>query len=600
MLRITRFLKGNIKNNRLKHCVNYTNTVKNGEKKETIKDPVNVGLKDGQKEVKEICVSTESELSHNEKQELNDITNSKPNVSETGKNKLSDNCVTKLNIDQNEKKKVQNDIEANIKDKQHNVYHKQSKFDMHIKRKLKNLSHQKAEISPNLGGLKYFQKLVETKKYNENLKNVVEDLDVNSLNDDDRSDQGVFKDITRNDFNKSVSDTNVHDLYEDTSLKSNIHKNKTEREMTSLPLDKETNLRASVEFVESEQLSHVSEELRSMSFIEELGSKSSVEEITTESLTSRSTDEDIKLESLSNISDGEVKAMLFKDFASASSDIDIASDSQASSSFKDVELETLSSNPDKKLASLPAVNNFGSSSSIEGVKPEGENDIQMEGEEDVESLYMYAGKYVRSEMKDKDLCNNLGDHLSKLSDNEENLSAREEVLSIIRNKEKVENHNVGESVYETEFVKKDKMPVSSFMPSSLNNTETLSKVVDGEKDFCPVEDGNEYLLQKPIKTIDGPLPKSYSLATYVEKSELLTNLVKLGVDLSKVERNGDTANFLVRLDYKRDVEPCLFFLRDIGIPDDDFGKVLTKNPFLCRERIEDLQTRVNYFASKKF
>ena len=45
--------------------------------------------------------------------------------------------------------------------------------------------------------------------------------------------------------------------------------------------------------------------------------------------------------------------------------------------------------------------------------------------------------------------------------------------------------------------------------------------------------------------------KSFSLTPYVNKSETLSNLVKLGVDLSIIETNADVANYIVKADFDR-------------------------------------------------
>ncbi|KAL5013603.1 hypothetical protein ScPMuIL_007873 [Solemya velum] len=92
---------------------------------------------------------------------------------------------------------------------------------------------------------------------------------------------------------------------------------------------------------------------------------------------------------------------------------------------------------------------------------------------------------------------------------------------------------------------------------------------------------------------------SFNLAPYVNQSETLSELLKLGVDLSEVEKKPGAADLLVRLNYQ-DIKPYLYFLHDCGVADGKLGYVLTKNPFIFREPIEDLQVRVNYLKSKNF
>lgn len=96
------------------------------------------------------------------------------------------------------------------------------------------------------------------------------------------------------------------------------------------------------------------------------------------------------------------------------------------------------------------------------------------------------------------------------------------------------------------------------------------------------------------------LRPTYNLAAYVQKSETLRLFVQLGVDLSELDRLG-VGQFIVNLDFKTDIEPYIIFLtRDVGIATDKLGKLLTKNPKLLREHLDDIQTRINYLELKRF
>uniref|UniRef100_A0A3Q0RSY1 Mitochondrial transcription termination factor 3 n=1 Tax=Amphilophus citrinellus TaxID=61819 RepID=A0A3Q0RSY1_AMPCI len=57
---------------------------------------------------------------------------------------------------------------------------------------------------------------------------------------------------------------------------------------------------------------------------------------------------------------------------------------------------------------------------------------------------------------------------------------------------------------------------------------------------------------------------------------------------------------LLRLNFNADVAPRLLFLKDIGIEDSRFGYIISHNPFILTESLENLQSRVNYLKSKKF
>ncbi|KAF3707447.1 Transcription termination factor 3, mitochondrial Mitochondrial transcription termination factor 3 [Channa argus] len=95
-------------------------------------------------------------------------------------------------------------------------------------------------------------------------------------------------------------------------------------------------------------------------------------------------------------------------------------------------------------------------------------------------------------------------------------------------------------------------------------------------------------------------PASISLGDYVDKSETLSKLVQLGVNLWKLEQKPNVGSMLLRLDFNRDVAPRLLFLKEIGVEDSRLGYIVTHNPYVFTENTENLQIRVNYLKSKKF
>ncbi|XP_008329947.2 transcription termination factor 3, mitochondrial [Cynoglossus semilaevis] len=95
-------------------------------------------------------------------------------------------------------------------------------------------------------------------------------------------------------------------------------------------------------------------------------------------------------------------------------------------------------------------------------------------------------------------------------------------------------------------------------------------------------------------------PASTSLRDYVDKSETLNKLVQLGVDLWKLEQRPNVGTMLLKLDFDTDVAPRLLFLKDNGVEESRFGYILTHNPFILTEDLENLHARVNYLLSKKF
>lgn len=96
------------------------------------------------------------------------------------------------------------------------------------------------------------------------------------------------------------------------------------------------------------------------------------------------------------------------------------------------------------------------------------------------------------------------------------------------------------------------------------------------------------------------LKPTFNLAAYVNKSETLQQFIHLGVDLSKIEKRKGLGDFVLRLDFNKDVKEHLTFLHDVGVPSDELGRFLTTNPLIFKEDLDNLQTRINYLVSKNF
>ncbi|KAG4068091.1 hypothetical protein HA402_001516 [Bradysia odoriphaga] len=109
-------------------------------------------------------------------------------------------------------------------------------------------------------------------------------------------------------------------------------------------------------------------------------------------------------------------------------------------------------------------------------------------------------------------------------------------------------------------------------------------------------------LSKDLYTSATPaLSPTFNLAAYVNESETLQQLIKLGVDLSKIERRKGLPQFVLKLDFEKDMKNHISFLhQECGIPMEAFGSVLTKNPLIFKENLLDLETRVSYLKSKLF
>lgn len=110
-----------------------------------------------------------------------------------------------------------------------------------------------------------------------------------------------------------------------------------------------------------------------------------------------------------------------------------------------------------------------------------------------------------------------------------------------------------------------------------------------------LEDCNE-----DISHVGPYLEPSFNFAAYVNKSETLQQLVKLGVNLHKLEKKAEVPPYILKLDFEKDIKNHVIFLSDLGVPNEELGDFITKNPFIFQEDLDNLQVRINYLKSKKF
>lgn len=104
-----------------------------------------------------------------------------------------------------------------------------------------------------------------------------------------------------------------------------------------------------------------------------------------------------------------------------------------------------------------------------------------------------------------------------------------------------------------------------------------------------------------ISDLVPPLKRSFNLAAYVNTSETLQQLVKIGVSLYDIENiNLEAAKHLVMLDFQRDCMPYLKFLVDNGLKPKKLGRFISEFPTIFKVPLADLETRIKYLKLKKF
>ncbi|KAG0717104.1 Transcription termination factor 3, mitochondrial [Chionoecetes opilio] len=103
-----------------------------------------------------------------------------------------------------------------------------------------------------------------------------------------------------------------------------------------------------------------------------------------------------------------------------------------------------------------------------------------------------------------------------------------------------------------------------------------------------------------IDVLAPELRPSFNLAAYVNKSYTLQQLMKLGVDLSIWDGRANVSSFILPLDFERHIKQYIVFLHDVGVGADNLGQWLTVNPYILKEKIENLQARISYLETMSF
>ncbi|KAF4527780.1 hypothetical protein B566_EDAN015836 [Ephemera danica] len=144
------------------------------------------------------------------------------------------------------------------------------------------------------------------------------------------------------------------------------------------------------------------------------------------------------------------------------------------------------------------------------------------------------------------------------------------------------------------------------LSQSRNNTTQIINVNSGVGDFVQGSEKRLNILSPDsAKHVDfsdyGPeLLPTFNFAAYINKSLTLQKLIDLGVDLSKLEKRRGIPQFILGLDFERDMKSHIQFLHDSGVAPDSLGHFLTKNPLIFKEDLESLSTRVEYLHSKHY
>lgn len=124
------------------------------------------------------------------------------------------------------------------------------------------------------------------------------------------------------------------------------------------------------------------------------------------------------------------------------------------------------------------------------------------------------------------------------------------------------------------------------------------------------EEAVEYLSPKITKSVLEPgdedishvstyLKPTFNFAAYVNKSDTLQQLLKLGVNFHRIEKNLEAVQFMLSLKFE-DIKEHIIFLNNLGLTTEQIGYIISRNPLLLKEDLDNLKVRINYLEYKKF
>ncbi|XP_044587195.1 transcription termination factor 3, mitochondrial isoform X1 [Cotesia glomerata] len=150
----------------------------------------------------------------------------------------------------------------------------------------------------------------------------------------------------------------------------------------------------------------------------------------------------------------------------------------------------------------------------------------------------------------------------------------------------------------------------------LNHTDPVKPVTtDINLVEYPEIDEDEYLSDKVVSKMMIPraldpstedlsylapeLKPTFNFAAYANQSPTIQELVKLGVQLWRIEANQESMACILKRNFE-DMKPYIQFLHDCGVPPEEIGRFITKNPRIFEQDMDDLKTRIRYLRAHNF
>lgn len=138
----------------------------------------------------------------------------------------------------------------------------------------------------------------------------------------------------------------------------------------------------------------------------------------------------------------------------------------------------------------------------------------------------------------------------------------------------------------------------NFLPNQAHCSNQLERF---NPEFDIQLDGLNERFEPAALDLFKPAPRpAFNLAAFINHSPTLQQLIHLGIQLHKLEKDRDVAQYLLTLDFDRDVLPHVRFLRKLGLKMSDVGPCLTSNIQLLKQSIDNLKVRIEYLRRKQF
>lgn len=142
---------------------------------------------------------------------------------------------------------------------------------------------------------------------------------------------------------------------------------------------------------------------------------------------------------------------------------------------------------------------------------------------------------------------------------------------------------------------------ASQSPALIQENETGDQVTERNQDENSSTLTEEEAMEKRIRELRPVTrPVVYNLAYFANSNKVLQTFIDMGVKIREWDKHTAIGSFVLQLDLDRDVKPRLIFLHDLGLPANSHALIITKNPLIFGESLENLNVRIEYLKSKRF